>query len=143
MEIKEALTDDEILACFPVVNELRPHINCEKELVRQVKLQKEVGYRLMYIKDQETNNIASICGFRITHYLYTGKTLYIDDLCTLPFARGRGHGGALLDWIRKLAIEEKCDVVSLDSGYTRNTAHRLYLNSGFELGSHHFVMKLK
>lgn len=88
MEIKEALTDAEIIACYPVVMELRPHIQNEKELVTSVKLQNEMGYRLMYIKDKETNKVASICGFRITHYLYTGKTLYIDDLCTLPFARG-------------------------------------------------------
>lgn len=88
MEIKEALTDDEVIACFSVVKELRPHILNEQELVTKVKLQNEMGYRLMYIKDKETNQVASICGFRLTHYLYTGKTLYIDDLCTLPFARG-------------------------------------------------------
>lgn len=88
MEIKEALTDDEIIACFPVIMELRPHIQTAEELVTKVKLQTEMGYRLVYIKDEETNKVASICGFRITNYLYTGKTLYIDDLCTSPFARG-------------------------------------------------------
>lgn len=88
MEIKEALNDDEIVACFPVVMELRPHIKTEEELVEKVQLQREMGFRLMYIKDKETNKIASILGFRITHYLFTGKTLYIDDLCSLPFARG-------------------------------------------------------
>lgn len=88
MEINEAITDDEIVACFPVIMELRPHIKTVEELVQKVQLQREMGYRLMYIKDKETNQIASICGIRITHYLFTGKTLYIDDLCTLPFARG-------------------------------------------------------
>lgn len=88
MEIKEALTDEEIIACYPVVLELRPHIQSEQELLTKVKLQNEGGYRLMYIKDKKTDKVASICGFRIAHYLYTGKTLYIDDLCTLPIARG-------------------------------------------------------
>lgn len=88
MEINEAITDDEIVACFPVIMELRPHIKTVEELVQKVQLQREMGYRLMYIKDKETNQIASICGIRITHYLFTGKTVYIDDLCTLPFARG-------------------------------------------------------
>lgn len=91
MEIKEALTDDEIIACWPAVLELRPHLLKEEDFVRQVKLQNEFGFRLMYIKDKETNKVASICGFRITHYLFSGRTLYIDDLCTLPFARGNIH----------------------------------------------------
>lgn len=136
MEIKEALTEEEIIACFPVVMELGTDIPTEEELVTNVKLQNEMGFRLMYIKDKETNKVASICGFRITNYLYTGKTLYIDDLCTLPFARGsnsnskminqyfqkhcpsciqgRGHGRALIDWTVELAKNENCNVVSLD-----------------------------
>lgn len=143
MEIEEALTDEQIIACYHAIMELRPHIKTVEELVTKVKLQNEMGYRLMYIKDRETGKVASICGFRITHYLFTGKTLYIDDLCTLPFARGRGHGKALINWSVELAKKEDCNVVSLDSGYTRNTAHRLYLNTGFNLNSHHFAMKLK
>ncbi|KAJ6647160.1 putative N-acetyltransferase YhdJ [Pseudolycoriella hygida] len=101
-----------------------------------------MGFRLVYIRDKEENRVASICGFRITHYLFTGKTLYIDDLCTLPFARGRGHGRALLNYTTQLAEIENCHAVSLDSGYTRNAAHRLYLNCGFDLASHHFMKKL-
>lgn len=88
MEIEEALTDEQILACYDVVMELRPHIKSEDDFLSKVKLQYGMGYRLVYIKDTETGKVASICGFRITHYLFTGKTLYIDDLCTLPFARG-------------------------------------------------------
>lgn len=85
--IKEASTDEEIIACYPVITELYPHIQCKDELVTKVKLQKEMGYRLLYIKDKETNRVASFCGFRITNCLSTGKTLYLEDLCTLPFAR--------------------------------------------------------
>lgn len=88
MEITEASTEQEIVDCFPAVKELRPHIQTVEELVTKVKLQNDMGYRLVYIKDEKTNKVASICGFRISHYLYSGKTLYIDDLCTLPFARG-------------------------------------------------------
>lgn len=89
MDIKEALSDQDIIDCYPVIMELRPHIQSEEELLAKVKLQNGMGYRLIYIRDKETDKVASICGFRITNYLFTGKTLYIDDLCTLPFARGK------------------------------------------------------
>ncbi len=68
--------------------------------------------------------------------------MYIDDLCSLPSARGKGHGGALLDRAIEIAKLEKCNAVSLDSGYTRNDAHRLYLNKKFQLASHHFHIDL-
>lgn len=69
--------------------ELLPHIKIEEDLVRQVKLRKkECGYRLIYIKDKETNNVVSVCGFTILHSLNKGKILSIEDICTLPFARG-------------------------------------------------------
>ena len=35
------------------------------------------------------------------------------------------------------------DAVTLDSGYQRLAAHRLYLNKGFNLSSHHFSKQIK
>jgi len=139
-EIQEAKTGEEILACWPVIQELRPHL-IQSELVRRVQYQAEKEtYRLMYIK--EDSRVVAICGFRVQNYLWSGKTLYIDDLCTLSTAHRRGNAGKLLDWVIDFAKKDKCDAVSLDSGYTRNNAHRLYLNKGFDLKSHHFHLNV-
>ncbi len=40
----------------------------------------------------------AVAGFRLLRTLFAGDVLYVDDLSTLPEARGRGHAGALLDW---------------------------------------------
>lgn len=48
-----------------------------------------------------------------------------------------------LDWVLELAKAEKCDVATLDSGYTRTDAHRLYMNKGFYTKAHHFCLDLK
>ena len=139
-EIQEAKTDEEILACWPVLKELRPHL-IENDLVRRVQQQiQEETYQLMFIKEGST--VVAILGFRILNFLWSGKTLYIDDLCSLSTAHRRGNGGKLLDWVIQHAKNEKCDAVSLDSGYTRHDAHRLYLNKGFKLASHHFHITL-
>jgi GNAT superfamily N-acetyltransferase len=139
-KIEEARTRDEIMACWPVINELRPHVS-EAEVVAKVQLQMtEQTYRLMYIREGST--VVAFLGFRILNFLWSGKTLYIDDLCTLSTAHRRGNAGTLLDWAIAHAKTEKCDAVSLDSGYTRNNAHRLYLNKGFDLASHHFHISL-
>ena len=64
-------------------------------------------------------------------------------LARQPFFLSRGYGGALLDWLINHAKEGACDAVHLDTGYARHAAHRLYLNKGFRLNSHHMALELK
>jgi GNAT superfamily N-acetyltransferase len=75
--------------------------------------------------------------------LHRGRSIYIDDLCTLPEARGKGHAKALLQHVLKEAREEELQSIHLDSGHQRHDAHRLYLNFGFDITAHHFAMELK
>ncbi|MDQ3552225.1 MAG: GNAT family N-acetyltransferase, partial [Bacteroidota bacterium] len=74
--------------------------------------------------------------------LHRGKSIYIDDLVTAPTARGKGFGGALLKYVFDEAREAGCQSVHLDSGVQRFAAHRLYLNNGFNITSHHFALEL-
>lgn len=57
-------------------------------------------------------------------------------------AGGKGYGGMLLDYVTALAKEKGYKGITLDSGYTRFDAHRLYLKKGFTLASHHFSKPL-
>lgn len=140
-EVKEATTPEEIRKCWNPLFQLRPHL-IEKQLVQRVTLQqKEDGYHLMYIEEDKIGAVA-ILGYRVQNYLWSGKTLYIDDFCTLVGVQKKGYGGKLMDWVIAKAKELKCDCVTLDSGYTRLDAHRFYLVKGFHLGSHHFHMNL-
>lgn len=86
----------------------------------------------------------AVAGFRIGHNLAWGRFLYVDDLSTLPGARGRGHAGALLEWVLAEARVQRCDEVHLDSGVQpeRWDAHRLYLNHGYAITSHHFARRV-
>jgi len=45
-------TDEEILACYPVMAELRPHI-LKQEFVNQVRRQQKNGYCLAYLENEE------------------------------------------------------------------------------------------
>ena len=81
----------------------------------------------------------SAAGFRLAEFMAWGRVLYIDDLTTLPEARGQGFAGLLLDWLAEYARQQGCQAVHLDTGYTRHAAHRVYLSKGFELSSHHMA----
>jgi GNAT superfamily N-acetyltransferase len=135
IEIKYAQTDSEFESCWEVVEVLRPHLN-KKAYLEAINEMVHEGFRMIYIC--EDDKPVAFAGFRDMHKLYSGKTIYIDDLCTLPSYRGKGYAGLLLDHIHQLARETGKNAVHLDSGYQRKDAHRLYLNKGYTLASHHF-----
>jgi GNAT superfamily N-acetyltransferase len=140
MKIQTAETDTDILKCWKAMKELRPHLK-EEEFLPLIRDMINEGYRLAFIEG-ENGYALSVIGFRYLQFTFNGKHFYIDDLSTLPEARGKGHGGALLDYVSELAKQNGYAYVTLDSGYQRIDAHRLYLNKKFAIGSFHFVKKI-
>jgi GNAT superfamily N-acetyltransferase len=135
MEIKIASTEEDISKCWDVLLALRPHLIRESFIptVQEMILE---GYTLAFI-EEDAKAIAAV-GFRYWQFLYNGKHFYIDDLSTLPEYRGKGYAGKLLDFVVEKAKANGYKAVTLDSGYLRSDAHRLYLNKGFTLNCHHF-----
>lgn len=138
--LKNLTTADEIRSSFRTFTFLRPHLD-EDIFVAQALRQMEKGYMMTVI--MEDDRVVSGAGYRFGEALAWGKFIYIDDLVTHPDARGKGYGGQLLEHVKQLALDNGCDAVHLDSGHTRFDAHRVYLNHGFQIRSHHFSMALK
>ncbi len=123
---------------------LRPLLDGEQEFVRRVDgRQRDQGYRLAAAVEDD-GAVSAVAGFRVLDTLAHGRVLYVDDLSTLPAARRRGHARALLDWCAQEAARLGCDGLHLDSavGPARLDAHRLYLNAGLRISSHHFSREL-
>ncbi|MFN7808943.1 MAG: GNAT family N-acetyltransferase [Pseudanabaena sp.] len=137
-EIFIASTNEDINSCFPVFKELSPNLDFET-LLPQVRRQESQSYKVLALR--QNGEIKSVAGFRFCEFLAWGKILYIDDLSTLESARGNGFAGTLLNWLIEHAKSVGCNAVHLDSGYARHTAHRLYLQKGFRLSSHHFALE--
>jgi len=134
-----AQSRSDISLCYEAMKVLRPHLEHDA-FVQRVQLQQAEGYVLAYIA--QNGVVMSATGFRISNFLAWGKILYIDDLITTESARGKGFGGRLLKWVIERAKENRCDAVHLDTGHHRHDAHRLYLNHGFRIGSHHMGLDL-
>src|SRR4051812_31174868 len=116
--MKIAGTDQEILACYAVIAELRPHLESPEAFLAQVRRQQAQGYVLGYLMVEGA--VAAAAGFRVGEFLAWGKIVYIDDLVTQHIARKRGLASELMDAIVAYAREHGCASVQLDSGYTRN-----------------------
>ena len=139
MEIKNATKPEDIHKCWEVLKALRPHLD-EGRFASLIAEMITEGYQLTFVEEQ--GKAVSAIGFRYLQFLYNGKHFYIDDLSTLPESRGKGYAGKLVDYVIELAKQKGYDYVTLDSGYQRFDAHKLYLNKGFILASHHFQKKL-
>ena len=139
MKITDAKTETEILLCWDVIHELRPHL-IKENFFTLIKEMLAEGYCLSFI-EADGKAVAAI-GFRYLQFLYNGKHFYIDDLATLSDYRKKGYGALLLNYVFDIAKQKGFKSVTLDSGHHRHEAHRLYLNKGFTISSHHFSKQL-
>ncbi len=140
MTIQTCNSTEDILQCWEVLTELRPHL-VKDEFVPMLQQMIREGYQLAFIS--EDGKAVAAVGYRYLQLLYNGKHFYIDDLVTLPAYRGKGYAGMLLDFVEQHALAEGYKCVALDSGHQRTDAHRLYLNKGFNIVAHHFTKILK
>jgi len=139
MNIRIAITDAEIAACYPVMRELRPQLEEANFLVRVRGLEK-TGYRLAFVR--QSDNVVAVAGFWIRENLAWGRFMYVDDLVTLASHRSQGIGTRFLAWLREYAINEGCCQLHLDSGTQRKDAHRFYEREGVTVFGYHFAENL-
>jgi GNAT superfamily N-acetyltransferase len=137
------LADDNLSLrrCFPVMQQLRPHLTEERYLELVAGMAKTDGYRIAYV--EEAGGVAAAAGFRLMTLLYTdGPVLYVDDLVSDGTRRSRGHGNALMRWLVEYARQRGCLELHLDSGVQRFDAHRFYFRERMHVSAYHFRLAL-
>ncbi len=137
--IAEATTDAEIIACWPVMSQLRPKIVEQEFLGIVTRLAATQRLQLAYLDD---GGIRAVAGYRLGDWLAGGRYLEIEDLVTAEGVRSRGYGGALFDWLVAVAAREQCRQVRLVSNVRRLDAHRFYLRKGMTIEANYFSMNV-
>ncbi|MGW0329914.1 GNAT family N-acetyltransferase [Nocardia sp. NPDC003183] len=145
IDIRE-IGEDETGLAGPALLELRPRWETASRLIEFIDNElRPAGYRLIGVFETGSPAALSVAGFRESHSTAWGHHLYIDDVSTLPVARGRGHADSLIDWLTAEARRLRCTGVHLDSGVgpTRAAAHRLYMRRHLTITAHHFTLDLQ
>jgi GNAT superfamily N-acetyltransferase len=147
MPIIRELGADETHLAYAAIRELRPGMSTLGEFVERVNaLQRPEGYRLVgsFEEGEEgtESEAVAVAGFRVPHTLAWGRFLYVDDLVTLPAARGRGHADGLMRWLVAEAERLGCGQLHLDSGVQRLVAHRFYHAHRMSITAYHFQRAL-
>lgn len=128
-EIRELTTNDELADAYPVLRELRDHLDPD-EMERYHDQMREEGYRLFGRYDGDV--LVAVAGITVGTNFYLGKHVFVHDLVTTERRRSEGHGGALLEYLHAWALERDCETVELESGLWREEAHRFYEELGYE-----------
>lgn len=135
-----ANSDQEIISCFSVLRELRPHLDVDS-FVPTIRLMQGQGYELVYLAD--TDSVRAVAGLRVYFDLSVGgNALYVYDLVVTEGFRSQGYGKQLLIDIEAYANAQLCKCIHLDSNTNRHGAHKFYLENGFVINAFHFLKRL-
>jgi GNAT superfamily N-acetyltransferase len=139
MLIKLTESDSQILDCFPVLVQLRPHLK-QENFLEQVHRQQQSGYQFAFL--EQDGQVLAVAGFCISECLAWGQFLYVYDLVVDQTVRSKGYGQSLFEWLMEFARNHNCQQLHLDSGVQRFDAHRFYLQQRMNIASHHFLLNL-
>jgi GNAT superfamily N-acetyltransferase len=140
IQVRPALTDADIAACFPALHELRPHLVDAAELVARVRRQEAEGYRLLTaVRD---GRVIGAAGYRMQENLIRGRFVYVDDLVVLESERRGGLGARLLDEVERIARAAGCGSLVLDTGLGNALGQRFYFRWGLLATALHFAKRL-
>ena len=133
--IRKANSIGALKAAFPVMRELRKHLDLDGFLAAVGTMRKE-GYELAALWDGD--QVRAVAGYRLMTNLVCGRTMYVDDLVTSEQVRDKGYGKLLFAWLYREAKRLQCEMLHLDSGVHRHAAHGFYLGQRMAITSHHF-----
>jgi len=124
LTISELQSQKEILEAFPVMNQLRTHLDEKAYLDLVTEAKEKDMYRLFALYDQR--EIVAVTGFKPMITLYYGRFVMVYDLVTDKDKRSNGYGEKLLAYVHEWAKENAYESVALSSGLQRTDAHRFY-----------------
>ena len=122
--IKELQSQEEILSAFPIMNQLRTHLDEKTYLDLVTEAQVRDMYRLFAL--YHDGEIVAVTGFKPMITLYYGRFVWVCDLVTDENKRSNGYGERLLAYVHKWARDNGYESVALSSGLKRTNAHRFY-----------------
>lgn len=122
--IKQLQSQNEIIEAYPVMKQLRKHLDESTYLDLVLEAQEKDMYKMFALL--EDNEIVAVTGFKPMITLYYGRFVWVCDLVTDENIRSKGYGRQLLTYVHDWARENNYESVALSSGLQRTDGHRFY-----------------
>ncbi|AGK52862.1 GNAT family N-acetyltransferase [Bacillus sp. 1NLA3E] len=124
LTIKELQSRNEIIEAFPIMKQLRTHLDESSYLELVIDAQEKDRYKIFALLDDD--EIVAVTGFKPMITLYYGRFVWVCDLVTNANKRSKGYGEKLLTYVHEWAKENNYESVALSSGLQRTDAHHFY-----------------
>lgn len=136
-----AKSRSELEKCFPVMKELRPHLDFENYISIYEQAHRSDGFEIVAI--EEDNKILALMGYRILSDYVRGKHIYVDDLVSSESVRSKGLGAELLKYAEGVAKEMNCTTLRLCTGIENERGVNFYERNGWTKRAFAYTKKLK
>ncbi|MGG0643036.1 GNAT family N-acetyltransferase [Sporosarcina gallistercoris] len=117
-------TEEELIEAFPIMNQLRTHLDQEEYLELVYESGAKERYQMLGLRDN--GKLKAVIGFKPMITLYYGRSLWVCDLVTDKSARSKGYGDKLLTHVEQWGKTHNYESIALSSGLQRTSAHRFY-----------------
>ena len=107
--IKELQSQNEILEAFPVMKQLRTHLDEETYLDLVLEAKEKDRYKMFALIDGK--EIVAVTGFKPMTTLYYGRFVWVCDLVTDTNKRSKGYGEKLLTYVHEWAKKTSMKVL--------------------------------
>ena len=136
IEVRKLNGKREMLAHIDVLRELYPTL---EESDYSCQLDEMLPHNYFQVGAFDGDRCMGISGVWIGNKLWCGKYLEIDHIVIRNEARSEGIGKRLVDFLKKLAEEEQCISIGLDSFTFNHQSHKFFFREGFKIKGFHFV----
>ncbi len=130
------LTRAEIPSIFSLVQMNNPKMT-KATFSKRLKDMIHLGYHAVAAFDE--GKMVGVSGFWLRSRFWCGRQLDIDNFFVDPTYRGHGLGKKLVQWLEKRAIDEKCELIVLDTYADYFLAQRFYHREGFVCTGYHMT----
>ena len=125
--------EDDYPAVFELLKQLWPDVKLDFDALRAIYKNALESDKQQLIVGLFENKIVGFCSLTIKNNLWQAGNLgHIDELIVDRNFRRQGIGRELMTEITKIAKENNCKRIELDSGFHRKEAHRFYEKAGYE-----------
>lgn len=126
--------------CFPIMQELRPHLTLESFFTIYDQAHSSDGYEIVGV--EVDGKILAVMGYRFLTDYVRGKHVYIDDLVSTETARSQGLGAELLKFAEGIAQHNSCKALRLCTGIENERGVKFYDRNGWTKRAYAYTKKI-
>jgi GNAT superfamily N-acetyltransferase len=126
--------------CYPVIKELRPHLDFTQFLDIYECARAADGYEIVACEVQ--GQIVAVMGYRFLWDFVRGKHVYVDDLVSAENHRSFGYGSELLKFAETIAKKAGCKALRLCTGIENELGIKFYDRNGWTKRAFAYVKKI-